>query len=474
MRPTGGPQHSERAHPGTERSLPAAWPRPSPLRLGRGVVVLAGAPVPHGWAGAEVVAVDEPALLAPAGVVARLFAAWSARRPVVVALGVDPACFRAPESIAGEPWTHTPLTEPWFDRLHFLVWANNYDARAGALVWWWSAKAARASRVPRRSRPRSARTATSASPTARAVWIDGGPRRPCEDGELIIHAESVELGASHARPAEPAAARRRSPTTSSPPSATAPARRESSPPPAPARPACSPNGCVTSSRTGASSATGVLAVAYNKQAQLEMERRTTRRSDAPRCRPHAQLARAVGGHTSTAAGPPPVLDERDVRRLVDALLPGRRQRRANTDPIGPYLEGAGVDPPRPARSRRRGGRARRRARPRRAVPRLPHRPAPSAAPSTSTSRSTPRSRRCSATARSAARCNAPAATCSSTSSRTSPRPTSCCCACWRCPASTCSASATTTSASMATPTPTPASSSTTPPCSPVPASTPCT
>ena len=28
-----------------------------------------------------------------------------------------------------------------------------------------------------------------------------------------------------------------------------------------------------------------------------------------------------------------------MRRLIDALVPGRRQRRANTDPIGPYVEG---------------------------------------------------------------------------------------------------------------------------------------
>ncbi len=36
---------------------------------------------------------------------------------------------------------------------------------------------------------------------------------------------------------------------------------------------------------------------------------------------------------------PPVIDEREVRKLVDSLLPGHRRRRANVDPIGPYLEG---------------------------------------------------------------------------------------------------------------------------------------
>ena len=49
-----------------------------------------------------------------------------------------------PQSITGEPWTHSPHTEPWFDRLHFLVWANNYDCRGDAApVWWWARKASR-------------------------------------------------------------------------------------------------------------------------------------------------------------------------------------------------------------------------------------------------------------------------------------------------------------------------------------------
>ncbi len=39
---------------------------------------------------------------------------------------------------------------------------------------------------------------------------------------------------------------------------------------------------------------------------------------------------------------PRVLDEREVRRLIDDLLPGRRQRRANTDPIAPYIEALGT------------------------------------------------------------------------------------------------------------------------------------
>ncbi len=79
----------------------------------------------------------------------------------------------------------------------------------------------------------------------------------------------------------------------------------------------------------------VLAVAYNKQAQLEMEARTT--DFRPRVRTLNSLGLWVLAEHRGAS--PSVLDEPALRRMVDALLPGRRQRRANTDPIGPYLEG---------------------------------------------------------------------------------------------------------------------------------------
>ena len=68
--------------------------------------------------------------------------AWVTRRPVVVVLAVDPARFREPMSVVEEPWRLDARFEVWLDRLHFLVWANNYDARGGKPAkWWWSHKA---------------------------------------------------------------------------------------------------------------------------------------------------------------------------------------------------------------------------------------------------------------------------------------------------------------------------------------------
>ena len=119
-------------------------PSPGPSVLGRGVVVRAGSPPPPPWAGAPVVTIDEATLDDPSDTVTNLHAAWSARRPVVVALAVDPARFREPQTWDAPPWALDAGFEPWFDRLHFLVWANNYDARAGEPVWWWARKAERA------------------------------------------------------------------------------------------------------------------------------------------------------------------------------------------------------------------------------------------------------------------------------------------------------------------------------------------
>ena len=150
---------------------------PGPPALGRGVVVMADGEIPDAWAGSAVVIVDEAALADPGVCVGELHQAWATRRPVVAALAVDPARFREPESWTVEPWTLGPGFEAWLDRLHFLVWANNYDGRAeGDPIWWWGRKAERL----------GARTLTPdgagdvALPDGRPAWIDGGPRGPLD------------------------------------------------------------------------------------------------------------------------------------------------------------------------------------------------------------------------------------------------------------------------------------------------------
>ena len=102
---------------------------PGPAVFGRGVVVNVGGVVPSKWAASEVVVIDDRVLADPAGTVERLHLAWARRQPVVVELRVDPARLRHPQSIDAEPWTLAVDAEPWHDRLHFLTWANTYDAR---------------------------------------------------------------------------------------------------------------------------------------------------------------------------------------------------------------------------------------------------------------------------------------------------------------------------------------------------------
>ena len=154
-------------------------PVPGPPSLGRGVVITDGSRVPGPWVAtpttpaAPVVRIDDSALADPARTVVELHRCWTERRAVVVELAVDPARFRTPWSHAAEPWTVDPEFEPWDDRLQFLVWANNYDARAGEPVWWWARKATRLGAVESPAGP-----ADVLLEAGTPAWIDGGPRAP--------------------------------------------------------------------------------------------------------------------------------------------------------------------------------------------------------------------------------------------------------------------------------------------------------
>ena len=57
---------------------------------------------------------------------------------------MDPAALRAPEHCGRPVYELTPHFEFSRERLQFLVWANNYDARGGVPIWWHGRKAARA------------------------------------------------------------------------------------------------------------------------------------------------------------------------------------------------------------------------------------------------------------------------------------------------------------------------------------------
>ena len=303
---------------------------PGPVELGRAVIVGVDGRAPAAWAGAERVVVDDAALVESAEVVGRLHAAWGSRTPIVIELAVDPVRFRAPESYADDVWRLGAGFQPWAERLHFLVWANSYDARGDdAPIWWWGRKAARLGAA-------EGGEADVVLPDGSAAWIDGGPRAPLpgpSGGAAVVHSETVELGSLRPQPDHTA-----------PLAELAPDQLEAvahgSGPARIIAPAGSGKTRVLTERyrhlladRGYERET-VVALAYNKKAQEEMSSRLPglgARIQTINAWGYSILARALGRR-------PDVLDDRDVRTIVEKLVPSK-QRRVNTDPIGPYLDG---------------------------------------------------------------------------------------------------------------------------------------
>jgi DNA helicase-2/ATP-dependent DNA helicase PcrA len=170
-----------------------------PAELGRGVVVLAGMEPPEGWAGSPRLIIGEASLSSPGPVVEELHSYWSTRRPVVVELGADPAELRAPERTDRPVYELVPDFEFSRERLQFLVWANNYDARAGTPIWWHGRKAAR------RFAGEGVRESDAADEAAPAdiilgdgtpLFVDGGPPQPPQlaSGLGVVHRWNAESG----------------------------------------------------------------------------------------------------------------------------------------------------------------------------------------------------------------------------------------------------------------------------------------
>jgi DNA helicase-2/ATP-dependent DNA helicase PcrA len=304
--------------------------------LGRSVIVAGVDPAPTAWSGGTEIVVDEAAIDGPAEVVAALHRVWADREPAVIRVVVDPLRFRAPAAYPQEPWTLPPGFELWGDRLQFLVWANSYDARLpGPPIWWWGRKAARLGATLVVDGPGDVVLADG-----RPVWIDGGPRRPWPadglDGAAIVAAESVQRGRLTV------AVGAQTPTADLARDQLAAVGH----PGGPARiiaPAGSGKTRVLTERLRhlivdrGWERDGVLAVAYNKRAQEELDGRC--RDFGPRTRTLNSLGLAL--ITRAGGRAPLTLDERETRRIVERLVPAPRHR-ANTDPIGPYLEALGA------------------------------------------------------------------------------------------------------------------------------------
>jgi DNA helicase-2/ATP-dependent DNA helicase PcrA len=293
------------------------------------VIVAAGDDPPPRWRDCPRVRLDDAALARPGALIASLNASWMDRAAVVVEVGTDPERFRRPEDDPSPVHGLDPALVLASDRLHFLVWANNYDARSGDPVWWWSRKA------------RAVGAAAGIEggpdvslPDGTPAWVDGGPRWSVPRlAEPIVHSESVEAGGLSTVPAGG------DPDAELAPDQLAAVTHGGGPVRVIA-PAGSGKTRVLTERLRHLLAdrgydrAGVLAVAYNKEAQRELESRLAG------LEPRTRTLNALGYHVLAEhrGERPPVLDERDVRGIVDEVFPVPR-RMANTDPVGPYLDG---------------------------------------------------------------------------------------------------------------------------------------
>jgi DNA helicase-2/ATP-dependent DNA helicase PcrA len=308
-------------------------PANAPAALGRGVIVEPGGTVPEAWSAASRIEIGDADLAdrdRASSLVEELRRRWISREPVVLELGLDPDAFRGPESVVEPPYELAPDLGLGRDALHHLVWANNYDARGGALVWWWSAKAERLGATAVEDG-----RGDVALGGARA-WVDGGPRWSAPALDLpLVHSSAIDAGRLEL-----------SDGSSGDPAATDLAEDQRAA-------VLHPGGPVRVIAPAGSGKTRVLtervrhllgergydrelllAVAYNKEAQRELEARLFRLQ--PRTRTLNSLGyRIVAEHRGAR---PPLLDEIEVRTLIGDVFPIPRRRRANTDPVGPYLD----------------------------------------------------------------------------------------------------------------------------------------
>ncbi len=302
-----------------------------PAVLGRGVVLGPDQKVPDEFSGAPVVSVDDESLRAPSQTVARLHGQWVRREPVVVRLQVGAAALKTAsrEVEEREPWVVG--TSFLFDRqrLHFLVWNNNWDMRNGEPIWWWAKKAIALGASADAS-------ADVVLPDGRAVYCDGGPAMPMPLTVLPYAAienkslRVLESGASA--------------------DALAPDQREAVEHAGGAARIIAPAGSgktrVLTERLrhvlsdwNVDPST-VCAVAYNTRAAAELTERTAGLPAHIRTLNSLALAivNGTGGFARSAleSRPREVIGERDVRSILQGIV--TVPRRTNTDPMASWIE----------------------------------------------------------------------------------------------------------------------------------------
>lgn len=313
-------------------STDAASSFPGPDLLGRSVVVGPGTATPPGFERARRLDIDDDVLAEPAAAAALLRARWLARERTVIELAVSNDAARQPETTDLPPY-RLPRDHAFHrEHLHFLTWANSYDLRDGQPRWWHGVLATR------RTDAASSEVADITLPDGRHAWVDGGPRGPLPavlppiagtgGPPALVHRESIGLGRltvlGDAAPTEPLAPDQLAAVIH----AAGPARIIA--------PAGSGKTRVLTARLrhllrdrGVEPEL-VTALAYNTRAASELRERTAD-LDASIRTLHSLALRICSLEERRK-----VIDERDVRRILDRLV--RTARIPNQDPFQAYLD----------------------------------------------------------------------------------------------------------------------------------------
>ncbi len=267
--------------------------------FGRGLVLLPGQPVPSGWEGIATLTVREP----NPEVLAVLHDHWLQRRPLVIELHIPIGELKRPEICEEEPYRLQPDFEFARERLHFLVWANNYDGTKGEPIWWHGRLAQRLGFTGE---------------------VDGGPR--CNLPVAALHRESVESGSIRLSQPEASLDLELAPDQLEAVRHQGGAARVLAP-------AGSGKTRVLTQRLAYLLGCGfekerVTALAYNRRAALEMRQRLPQ---APVSTLHA-LGYALQRRDREVR----VADEREVRAILARLV--KPPPLLNQDPLQPYLE----------------------------------------------------------------------------------------------------------------------------------------
>ncbi|MBT9589093.1 ATP-dependent helicase, partial [bacterium] len=287
---------------------------PGPLELGRGIVIAPGAPLDSHWDGVERVRVAEVSQIC----LAHLHRAWVERRRVVVELALSVAELRQPERESSDPYLLKPDFGFLREQLHFLVWANNYDATRGQPVWWYQRLAQRLG-----ARPHPEADIDHHGP----VWVDGGPRTNLPFA--VVHRESIDLGRLTLTLPEHA------PTLElAPDQLRAVLHRGGAA--CVLAPAGSGKTRVLTQRLAHLLHCGVepqriTALAYNRRAALEMRQRLPQAQQCLRTL-HALGFALLRQHKNLR-----LANEREIRGLLGRLV--KAPALLNQDPLQPYLDG---------------------------------------------------------------------------------------------------------------------------------------